>query len=632
MKRHLSNPNKDTTIVNTLQVYEGGTAATTVAQAQINLDILPASTLGQPNGPAMVPLNGVITGSMFEGGVDLTASLKGPTTVMVGTSNTYLITNYDVKTEYVITSTGGSVTVSGDTITYVANSVVENGSITVNGKVFTIPKIDQVPATPSITAPVDNATGQGSSVAFTASAFSTEKVGDTHANSDWEVSTSSTFATIAKSSYADATNTTSWSATGLAVSTTYYARVRYRSSTGKVSAWSVSKVFSTKANFLPTGEKQKITASDAAANDYFGASVSLSSDGSTALVGAYGKSSSTGAAYIFTKSGSTWTQQAKLVASDAATSDLFGISVSLSADGSTALVGARGKSSSTGAAYIFTKSGSTWVQQQKITASDTATSDAFGISASLSSDGSTALVGAYGKGGHTGAAYIFTRSGSTWTQQAKLTASDAANSTYFGASVSLSSDGSMALVGAYGSAATGVSNTGAAYVFTRSGSTWTQQQKISASDAAAYDYFGNSVSISADGSTAIVGAWAKSTNTGAAYIFTRSGSTWTQQSILSASDVIENDYFGASVSLSGDGSVALVGAYRKSSNAGAAYVFTRSGSTWTQQQKISASDAAAYDYFGNSVSISADGSTALVGAQYESPGGISNAGSAYFYN
>ena len=627
MKRQLTNPNKDTTIVNTLQVYEGGTAATTVAQAQVNLDILPVSTLGQPNGPAMVPLNGVIPGSMFEGGADLSPMLKGPVTVVAGTSNVYLINNYDIKTTYTVTSSGGSVTASGDTITYVANSVVENGSITVNGKVFTIAKIDQVPATPGITAPVNNATGQGSSVAFTTSAFSTEKVGDTHANSDWEVSTSSTFATIAKSSYADATNKTSWTAAGLSANSTYYARVRYRGTSGKISAWSVSKVFSTKVSFHPTGEKQKITASDAAGSDYFGWAVSLSADGSTALVGARAKSFYTGAAYIFTRSGSTWTQQAKLTASDGAGSDQFGASVSLSSDGSTALVGAYNKSAYTGAAYVFTRSGSTWTQHAKLTASDGAGSDQFGRSVSLSADGSTALVGAQGKSSNTGAAYVFTRSGSTWTQQQKLTASDAATGDEFGVSVSLSVDGSMALVGANGKGGF----TGAAYIFTRSGSTWTQQQKLTASDAAGGDIFGSAVSLSVDGSTALVGAQSKSSNTGAAYVFTRSGSTWTQQQKLTASDATTSDLFGSAVSLSVDGSTALVGAQGKSSNTGAAYVFTRSGSTWTQQQKITASDAAADDSFGYSVSLSSDGSTALIGAFGEDPGAIADAGSAYFY-
>ena len=627
MKRQLTNPNKDTTIVNTLQVYEGGTGATTVAQAQINLDILPASRLGQPGGPAMLPLSGSLSGGMFEGGVDLSATLSGPVSVMVSTTNTYLITNYDVKTAYVVTATGGSVMVAGDTITYIANSVMEVGTITINGKVFEIPKIDQVPATPVVTSPVDNAVDVGSSVVYTASAFSTEKVGDTHANSDWEVASDSGFMTIVASSYADATNKTGWTASGLAVSTTYYMRVRYRSSTGKVSAWSATKVFSTKANFIPTGERQKLTASDAATSDTFGYSVSISSDGSTAIVGARGKSSSTGAAYIFTRSGTIWTQQQTLTASDAAASDYFGQSVSISSDGSTAIVGAWGKSSYTGAAYIFTRSGSTWTQQQKLTASNAAGGDYFGGSVSLTSDGSTALIGAAYKSSLTGAAYVFTRSGSTWTQQAWLVASDNDISDTFGYSVSISSNGSTAIVGAWGKS----SSTGAAYIFIRSGSTWTEQQKLVASGAAGGDRFGYSVSISSDGSTVIVGAYWEDpsaiSNAGAAYVYTRSGSTWTQQAKLTASDPATNDYFGGSVTISSDGSTAVICAYFKSSSTGAAYIFTRLGSTWTQQAKLTASDAATNDSFGYSVSISSDGSTALIGAAYKS----SSTGAAYIY-
>ena len=153
-------------------------------------------------------------------------------------------------------------------------------------------------------------------------------------------------------------------------------------------------------------------------------SFSYSEDTDTLLVGVSREESQTGAAYIFTRNGDTWSQHCKLTASDAATADYFGYSVSLSGDGSTALVSAQGKSSYAGAAYIFTKSGSTWSQQQKLTANDAAASDHFGASVSLSSDGSTALVGAYYKSSLTGAAYLFTRSGSTWTQQqSKLTAS-----------------------------------------------------------------------------------------------------------------------------------------------------------------------------------------------------------------
>jgi hypothetical protein len=172
-------------------------------------------------------------------------------------------------------------------------------------------------------------------------------------------------------------------------------------------------------------------------------------------VGAYRKNSSTGAAYVFTRSGTTWSQQATLTASDAATNDTFGSSVALSGD--TALVGAPGKNSSTGAAYVFIRNGTAWSQQANLTASDAATNDNFGASVALSGD--TALVGAFNKNGSIGAAYVFTRSGTAWSQQANLTASDAVGGDRFGFSVSLSAD--TALVGAFYKN----SVTGAAYVF-----------------------------------------------------------------------------------------------------------------------------------------------------------------------
>jgi len=389
-------------------------------------------------------------------------------------------------------------------------------------------------------------------------------------------------------------------------------------------------------------QQQKIQASDAQASDNFSyRSVSLSSDGNTALVGAYledAGGSGAGAAYVFTRSNGTWTQQQKIQASDAQASDNFGFSVSLSSDGNTALVGAYGEDAggtNAGAAYVFTRSNGTWTQQQKIQASDPQASDYFGYSVSLSGDGNTALVGAYGEdagGTDAGAAYIFTRSGGTWTQQQKIQASDAQAADRFGFSVSLPSDGNTALVGAYLEDAGGTS-AGAAYVFTRSGGTWTQQQKIQASDPQASDYFGYSVSLSGDGNAALVGAYledAGGTNAGAAYVFTRSNGTWTQQQKIQASNPQASGYFGYSVSLSGDGNTALVGAHPEDTGFGAAYIFTRSNGTWSQNQKIQASDAETYDYFGNSVSLSGDGNTALVGAHLEDTGG-SSAGAAYIF-
>ena len=390
-------------------------------------------------------------------------------------------------------------------------------------------------------------------------------------------------------------------------------------------------------------QQAKIQASDKQAYDYFGESVSISEDGNTAIVGAYYEDTGgndAGAAYIFVRSGSTWTEQAKIMASDRQAGDLFGTSVSISGDGNTAIVGARGEDTGgnlAGAAYIFVRSGSTWAQQAKIQASDVQAGDKSGNSVSISIDGNTAIVGAYQKvdGTWMGAAYIFVRSGSTWAQQAKIEASDKERADTFGASVSISGDGNTAIVGAYGED-TGGSSAGAAYIFVRSGSTWTEQAKIMASDRQAGDLFGTSVSISEDGNTAIVGAYYEDTggnDAGAAYIFVRSGSTWTEQVKIQASDKEAGDLFGTSVSISEDGNTAIVGAYYEDTggnDAGAAYIFVRSGSTWTEQVKIQSSDIEAGDLLGYSVSISGDGNTVIVVAISEDTGG-DIAGAAYIF-
>jgi len=391
-------------------------------------------------------------------------------------------------------------------------------------------------------------------------------------------------------------------------------------------------------------QQAKIQASDAEASDLFGQSVSISSDGNTAIVGAKNEdttATNAGSAYIFTRSGSTWSQQQKIQASDAYSGDQFGLSVSISGDGNTVIVGSIYQDTSAtnaGSAYIFTRSGSTWSQQAKIQASDAQDSDYFGQSVSISSDGDTAIVGARFEdtnGSNAGSAYIFTRSGSTWSQQQKIQASDAEASDDFGWSVSISGDGNTAIVGARLEDTT-ATDAGSAYIFTRSGSTWSQQAKIQASDAEASDDFGYSVSISSDGNTAIVGADTEDTtasNAGSAYIFTRSGSTWSQQAKIQASDAQANDQFGWSVSISGDGDTAIVSAYLEDTSgtsAGSAYIFTRSGTTWSQQAKVQASDAQSADEFGYSVSISSDGDTAIVGARFESTTAAS-AGSAYIF-
>jgi hypothetical protein len=282
-------------------------------------------------------------------------------------------------------------------------------------------------------------------------------------------------------------------------------------------------------------------------------------------------------------------------------------------------------------AYVFTRSGTTWSQQAKLVPADGAAGDSFGWSVAISSDGNTAIIGAYGdddKGSDSGSAYVFTRSGTTWSQQAKLVAADGAAGDYFGNSVAISSDGNTAIIGAYAD-----DTKGSAYIYIRSGTTWSQQAKLVAADGAAGDYFGNSVAISSDGNTAIIGAYYDDTK-GSAYIYIRSGTTWSQQAKLVPADGAAGDSFGWSVAISSDGNTAIIGAYGdddKGANSGSAYIYIRSGTTWSQQAKLVAADGTAGDYFGISVAISGDGNTAIIGASYKTDSAGSNHNIVYVF-
>ncbi len=376
--------------------------------------------------------------------------------------------------------------------------------------------------------------------------------------------------------------------------------------------------------------EQIVTAADGVAGDEFGGSVALAQD--TAVVGAHAPNGSAeGSAYVYVRSGPNWILQQKLTPSDSRAKDEFGISVAIS--GETALVGAWGASVGynifQGAAYVFTRSGTAWTEQAKLIAPDGKAFERFGHSVALSGD--TAVVGMpiaeIGENHSQGAAYVFTRSGTTWNFQQKLTASDGA--AYDGFGFSLALEGDTILVGAT-SIISGGFNRGSAYVFTRDGTNWTQQAKLTASDGAASDCFGSGVALL--NNMALVGAEGAAIgpnlNQGAAYVFTRDGATWVQQAKLVATEGIAGDLFGNSVSLSGD--KALVGAFSadigNNHEQGAAYIFTRAGANWSQQTRLTASNGGEWDQFGN---VSLAGATALVGAA-NAWGGLAR-GEAYFY-
>lgn len=379
-------------------------------------------------------------------------------------------------------------------------------------------------------------------------------------------------------------------------------------------------------------------ASNPDAGDNFGQSVAVSSDGNTVAIGAFNEDSNaigvggdesnngatdSGAVYVFTRTGSVWSQQAYLKASNTEASDRFGWTVALSDDGNTLAVGAPGESSGSpgingvqndnsttfsGAVYVFTRAGATWSQEAYIKASDPVAVDAFGSGLlALSSDGNTLAV-----------------------------ASEQEDSAGVGVGASQAGTGSPA--------------SGAVYVFTRAASVWTQQVYIKSSNSNAGDVFGYAGALSGDGNTLVVGALFEASNalgingnqadnsasnSGAAYVFVRSGMVWTQQAYIKASNARSGSFFGSSAALSHDGNTLVVGAHGETSCStgingdqantacmaiGAAYAFTRAGVTWTQEAYIKPAYAAPNEQFGQSVSISSDGNRIGVGAWYHRSG------------
>ena len=457
-----------------------------------------------------------------------------------------------------------------------------------------------------------------------------------------------------------------------------------------------------------------LKASETGVGQQFGHAVAIS--GETVVVGARYDSSDasgingdplnnnaedSGAAYVFVRSGTTWTQQAYLKASNSGSLDNFGTSVAIA--GETIVVGATGEDSNatgvngnqindittnSGAAYVFVRGGTTWTQQAYLKASNTGSSDAFGVSVAITAN--TVVVGAASEASSatgidgnqadnsnfdSGAAYVFIRSAGGWTQQAYLKASNTEAFDQFGASVAIS--GSTVVIGAPGedSNATGVNGdqvndnafaAGAAYVFVRSGTTWSQQAYLKASNTGTSDRFGVSVAIATN--TVVIGASGEDSgangingdqvsnaalDSGAAYVFLRGGTVWSQQAYLKPSNTGAGDRFGSSVGIAGE--TVVVGASQEASGAtgingdqtnntltrsGAAYVFVRSVTIWAQQAYLKASNTGFGDQFGNSVAIS--GETVVVGAYLEESNALgvngdqtnndsSEAGAAYVF-
>jgi len=368
----------------------------------------------------------------------------------------------------------------------------------------------------------------------------------------------------------------------------------------------------------PVQQGSKLIGSGAIDPANQGSSVSLSEDGNTLAFGGKEDDSGIGATWIFTRSGTTWTQQgSKLVGTGAVGASKQGCIVSLSGDGNTLAFGGKEDDSGIGATWIFTRSGTTWSQQGSKLVGTGATGAAYqGSGISLSRDGNTLAIGGTEDDSLAGAVWIFTRSGTTWTQQgSKLVGTGAVNPAYQGYTVSLSEDGNTLAV----SGPEDDSGIGGVWIFIRTSGVWTQQEsKLVGTGAVDPAYQGYGISLSDDGNTLAIGGFGDDSNVGATWIFTRSGTTWTQQgSKLVGSGAVGTAQQGYSVSLNSDGDKLIISGGTDNSDVGATWMFSLVDDEWTQQgPKMVGSGAVGASGQGSteqSISISGDGTTIAVG-------------------
>lgn len=410
--------------------------------------------------------------------------------------------------------------------------------------------------------------------------------------------------------------------------------------------------------------------------EHFGAAIALSADGSTLAVGSPQENNvltsnpqpalptTAGGVYVFTRGAAGWVQQAHLHSSRPGVDSRFGSTVALSADGTTLAAGSaadRANGYQSGSVDVFVRSGAGWAHQAYLVAGNPGALHQFGSALSMSADGNTLAVGAFtennpaagtyppnpmGATSPVGAVYVFSRSAGAWTQQAHITHPQPTLADGFGNAVALSSDGATLAVGTSNRSVGGAAGAGVVYVFQRGTTAWTQQAMLSAPAPAAYTRFGHSVALSSDGNTLAAGALGPVT--GAAYVFRRSGTAWSQQAVLQPHNPESGDSFGVSVALSGDGTTLAVGNPAEDGSArwfgnmssadengildpGAVYVFQLNGGSWSQTGYLKpGSDDRDYARFGNAVAMSRDGTVLGVGALMQKTPVI-RGGAAYLF-
>jgi hypothetical protein len=339
----------------------------------------------------------------------------------------------------------------------------------------------------------------------------------------------------------------------------------------------------------------------------------MSKDGTRLAISDTSYNSNQGAIYIFKRSGDAWTEEQRITALDGVAGDVFGGSFDFTENGDRIATVATIASGTEGVAYVFSRSGTTWTEEQRIVRTDGAAGD-YLAAVKIAGDGTRLVLGTQFASSSQGRAYVFSRSGTTWTEEQRLTVADGESGDRYGSAVAIDGAGDRIAIAADQKDSEFGVDTGVVYVFSRSGTTWTEEQRLTANDPTADARFGVRVSLTDDGTRMLATAYSINANTGAAYILSRSGTTWTEEQKVTASDAAPSSYFGVAGNIAGDGNRLIISAYNTNGGRGTVYDFSRSGTTWTEQQSITASDAAPNNFFGISVADSDDGVRLIVGS------------------
>ncbi len=370
-----------------------------------------------------------------------------------------------------------------------------------------------------------------------------------------------------------------------------------------------------------------LTASDGAAGDNFGYNPSISADGTRMAIGAIGVNSYEGAVYVYRNENNTWVFEQKIVASDGAAFGFFGLPVVMSADGTTLIVGSPGASSSMGAVYEYTRTGTTWGGETILTASNGAGGDGFGASLALSEDNTRLVVGATSALSYEGKAYAYTRSGGAWTDEQEILGVDTNSGDNFGGAL-MSDDGTKLILSAPAHFVGANVGQGAMYYYTYATSTWEYDSTIVASDGEENSYLGG-IGLSSDGTLLVAGA-RYFDKPGYAYTYTLSGGTWGDEKKITPSDSSVGNYFGSSADILGDKTKIAISSTFGSTGSGEAYVYTLSGGTWSDEQIITSPNPESNDFFGVYLKFLDDGMTLMTPAGNQTVGSNAGQGAIHF--